>query len=377
MNVAIRDRAALSSLTTWGVRAYLESRGWMRQGDRRGRATVYAREHDGRSWEVLVPLRDTVVDYAESMARCLAVVSTVEERSQLSVFGDLSASSADVIGIRSTNGVAHHALSLRLSADLYENTYNLLMSAARAAERPQATYRGRVSVSVREYLDQVTPVDNRSEGYALTLHSPVGPAVGVWQAPETEDIQPFSRRVTSTLAGALESATDVISEAVAGDAPDILDTAVRAGVSSNLCESVANLAKSGQGVEISLSWAPIRPVRSQSLQLWFTERSAEVLQEIATSIRQYGPSLDEHIVGPIVNLERKPDHLEGQASIMAFRDGRHVRLDVTFGAAAYDLVVRAFKDHMPIGLDGDIYRTGSKYEVRNPRNLSLPFPQKT
>ena len=369
MNVAIRDRDAMSSLTTWGVRAYLKSRGWMRQDGRRDRAAVYAKQHAGRIWEVLVPLRDTAVDYAESMARCLAVLATVEERSQLSVFGDLSAGSADVIRVRSMNGATRHALSLRLATDLYGNAYGLLVSAARAAERPQATYRGRVSADVREYLDQVVPVDNHSEGYALTLHSPVGPAVGVWQAPETDDVQPFSRLVTSTLAGALESATDVMSKAVAGDAPDIFDTAVRAGVSSNLCESVANLAKSGQGIEISLSWAPSRPAISQSLQWRFTGHSAEVLQEIATSVRRYGPSLDEHIVGPVVNLERKPGQREGHASIMAFRDGRHVRLDVTFDSAAYELVVRAFKDHMPIGLDGDIYRTGSRYEVRNPRNL--------
>ena len=100
MNVAIRDRDAMSSLTTWGVRAYLKSRGWMRQDGRRDRAAVYAKQHAGRIWEVLVPLRDTAVDYAESMARCLAVLATVEERSQLSVFGDLSAGSADVIRVR-------------------------------------------------------------------------------------------------------------------------------------------------------------------------------------------------------------------------------------------------------------------------------------
>ena len=158
MNVAIRDRDAMSSLTTWGVRAYLKSRGWIRQDGRRDRAAVYAKQHAGRIWEVLVPLRDTAVDYAESMARCLAVLATVEERSQLSVFGDLSAGSADVIRVRSMNGATRHALSLRLATDLYGNAYGLLVSAARAAERPQATYRGRVSADVREYLDQVVVV---------------------------------------------------------------------------------------------------------------------------------------------------------------------------------------------------------------------------
>ena len=67
-------------------------------------------EHAGRTWEVLIPLDDTAVDYAESMAQCVSVLSVVEERSQLAVFSDLSASSADVIAMRSMNGLARDSL---------------------------------------------------------------------------------------------------------------------------------------------------------------------------------------------------------------------------------------------------------------------------
>ena len=369
MNVQIRDHAAVSSLTHWGARAYLDSRGWIRRGKKRDRATVHAMEHAGRTWEVLTPLDDTAVDYAESMAQCVSVLSVVEERSQLAVFSDLSASSADVIAMRSMNGLARDSLSLRMSVELFDNAYSLLASAARAAEQPLATYRGRLSAEIREYLDHVTPVTHSPEDRVLTLHSPVAPAIdaGRW----FDEIQPFSRRVTSKLAGALESATTVISRAVTDDASEVFGPAIRAGLSSNLCDSVANLAKVGRGMEISLSWAPSRPAGTENIRLYFKEHSAEVLKEIAESFRQQEPSLGEHIRGQIVKLERKQPRSEGSASILTVREGRQVVLETRFERKTYNDFVRAFEHRIPIDVDGDVYRVGRRYELRNPRNLTL------
>ena len=90
MKVQIRDREALSSLTTLNLRAYLKSRGWADAGQWGERATIHVKEYAGRDWEILVPLRDTVADYAESMAETVEILATVEERSQLDVFNDLA-----------------------------------------------------------------------------------------------------------------------------------------------------------------------------------------------------------------------------------------------------------------------------------------------
>lgn len=110
MKVQIRDRDALSSLTTLNLRSYLESQGWADGGFWGKRASIHAKEHGGRSWEVLVPLRDTASDYAESMAEAVAVLAAVEERSQLDVFRDLqgagSAAGKGVGSMTSANELA-------------------------------------------------------------------------------------------------------------------------------------------------------------------------------------------------------------------------------------------------------------------------------
>ena len=91
MKVQIRDRDALESLTTANLRAYLEEHGWAdagRWGERP--VVIYSKEQDGRKWEVLVPLRDTASDYAESMAWAVNTLAEAEDRSQLDVFYDLA-----------------------------------------------------------------------------------------------------------------------------------------------------------------------------------------------------------------------------------------------------------------------------------------------
>ena len=104
MKVQIRDRDALESLTAANVRAYLKGHGWADAGHWGDRPIViYRKEQDGRKWEVLVPLRDTASDYAESMAWAVTTLAEAEDRSQLDVFYDLAAGSAGDL-VASSNG---------------------------------------------------------------------------------------------------------------------------------------------------------------------------------------------------------------------------------------------------------------------------------
>ena len=100
MRVDIRDRKALSSLSLLSLRTYLKSRHWVDEGDWGNQAALFSKEHEGRKWEILCPFRDTFADFAEAIAEAIAVLATVENRSQLDVFHDLEGTGADVIHMR-------------------------------------------------------------------------------------------------------------------------------------------------------------------------------------------------------------------------------------------------------------------------------------
>ena len=372
MLVRIQDRAALSSLSIVSLKAYLVSRDWKNVGPWGQRpATVYAKEHAGRTWEVLLPSRDTVADYAESMADCVSVLAAVEERSQLDVFYDLSAAGSDVIQLRSLDGKEGSSLSLRQSADMLDHAYKMLEAGARSVEQPRAIYRGKLTSQASEYLEGVLPVPGYSRGYGLTLHSPVPADFGQQQDFGDDFVAPFSRRATSQLANGLRHSSEAIERVIVKDTLEPFREAVNAGVSANLCDSVAKLAKKGDGIEIGVAWAAVRPSNSQDTSFRFTANSADILQEAARSFRATEPSYDEQIVGLVVRLEREQHEFDGRATIASVLDGRLIRINVKFEQPVYDAVIGAFQKQAEISLDGDVHRSGGRYELRNPRNLRV------
>ena len=369
MIVQIRDRKALSSLSIMSLRSYLISREWIDQGTWGDRhANIYAKVQGDRSYEIIVPRRDTVAGYAEGMANAVAVLAEVEERSQLEVFYDLKGAGADVIRVRSANGLASEPMSLGQSATLLNDAYRMLAASARAVERPQAAYRGKASANVESFLDKIRPLPG-VQGYVLTLHSPVPVEIGSQADMGDEYYVPFSRKATYKLAEALSHTATAIEDAVAKDALDPFKQFVSHGVSANLCASVSQMARKGQGIIIDLEWADVRPANIPDSHFKFTIDSAEILQQASKSFSRNEPSLDEEIVAQIVELAREPKEFDGRATIVSVSDDRTVRMKVEFEKTVYNVVINAFRDHSTITLLGDIYPLSRGYELRNPRNL--------
>ena len=371
MKVEIRDREALSSLSLLSLRTYLKSRGWIDEGEWGKRATIYSTENEGKRWEYLCPLQDTVVDYAECMAEAVEILAKVEERSELDVFHDLAGAGADVIRLRSLNGVAREALSLGQSVEMLSDAYDMLASAARAVEKPKATFRGKVSANVADYLNDVQPLPSYHEGYALTLHSPVPAGIGTQTDFGDAFTAPFPRRATSQLARALGHTTHAIAKAVVENTLEPFRQGVGKGVSANLCDAVAELAINGRGIAIGLFWADVRPSNIPDSHFQFTENSADILTEAAKFLRINEPALDERIMAQVVRLERQPNEFDGKAVILTSLDGRFVHLKVTFEQSVYDMVIQAFQERSLISMTGDIYPEGNGYVLKRPHNLTF------
>ena len=371
MKVEIHDKEALESLSLVSLLSYLRSHEWVDNGPwGMGLANLYLKEHGGRTHHIFVPVRDTLVDYAQAMSEAVEAIAAVEERSELDVFYALAGAAADMVHVGAPKGASNGTLSLRQSADLLNDAYRMLASAARAAEKPQAAYRGKLSAEVSEYLDSVQPLPSYYEGHTLTLHSPV-PA-GIGQTDMGDDYySPFPRQATHKLAVALQQARGAVDEAIMGDTLEPFEKAIEHGVSANLCDSVAALAKQGHGIEIGMSWAEVRPSNVGDSMFPFSYKDADVLMDAAKSFRRNEPSYDERITAQVIELDRKPDESDGRAILLSMRDGRLVRIRVEFEQSVYDRVIQAFREQRTIALDGDVHPAGSSYELRNPRNLRL------
>jgi hypothetical protein len=90
VKVTIRDKDALTALSWVGLKTYLESKGWKPVDDISDKAVVYQRRvKKTRYWEILVPLRTDLADYAARMGDAVRTLGRVEDRSELDVYEDL------------------------------------------------------------------------------------------------------------------------------------------------------------------------------------------------------------------------------------------------------------------------------------------------
>lgn len=360
-----------SSLPLQSVNAYLQSQGWEKSGPWGDSAAIHVKEEKGRNWELLVPLDDSLDDYEDVMERLIVVLSDVEERPEFEVYTALASIGSDAVHLSSMCDIVP-AMSLANISDLYGNARDLLCHAARAAERSQAVYAGRPSKGVSAYIESVAALVNPFSDYALTLYSPVGSHFGEqFELDENNEVS-FSRKTISKLASALTHTQSLVEYVDANeDAPGEYEEAVAAGVSSNLCKSIASLAEAGDGIKIDVHWAAIFPSAPLPRPFHFSQRSMKVLQEIAKDIRKKTPTYDDHIEGYVVSLDRGIDEFDGSAKIDTTQEDQPKQITVRFAEAEYEDVIKAFQARARVTLVGDIHPYGRGYELREPRSLEI------
>lgn len=375
MKIRIEDTAALAALSWMDLKAYLDAAQWRREGTYAGKAAIYTKaDPAGQVWEILVPLRDDLADYASSMGFAIETLSQVEQRDEDAVYADLSTAGADVVRLRASEADGEGTIALGTGVAMYREAENLMLAAACAARDPRRSYHPRKIAEVRDYLDTVRLGQTERGSYVVTIRSPIAPALRKTGQPSLlSDLydEPFPRAVTLKLVKALASATVAISAAIDNDRFDAFEAAITDGVNANLCDALAQLAESGGGLDVGISWARVRPAPNLPRQFRFSRDMARVLESAAREFRLNEPKLDEKVEGFVIHLDRPPERGPGIATLRVLLDGRSRRLRAEFEPAEYSQVIKAHDDKVPVSLDGDIYPSGQRWELRNPRNLRL------
>ena len=377
MDVQIRDAAALRRVSPDRLRAYLQAHDWVQEDVWRDRIMVWSSTWGEQVNEILIPLREQSDAYAVRISEAVALLAEIEERSQLGVYYDLVGAGADVIRLRPLNGVGQSGWTLGDSVEFLTRARDLVTAAARSAEHPgQAVYRGRASGQVTDYVRSVRPLPGYEAGPELTLHSDVPTGYGVQEDMGDAFRAPFPRQATIALNNGLREADRTATAVIGGkDIVDVFEAVPSQGVSANFCDAVADLARQGHGIGVSLSWAAVRPADAHHGEFQFAESTADVFTQGAQLLRQNSPFTDAHVVGEIVGLDRqRREEFDGHSVVVCELDDRPVALQVQFQSTDYDEVWRAFRDGIQISIDGDIYREGRRYTLRNPRNFAVASP---
>ncbi len=243
-----------------------------------------------------------------------------------------------------------------------------------AAKKPRAAWRGRRAEEVGDYLNALRLGQSQRGSFVISLLSPWDfIPVAEREQVDLSFIDPFGRRVTKTLGRALEAVKKALQEAATEGVQGPFHAVVKDGVSANLCQALAQIARSGEGADVSIKWSLTQPdVGEPALRL--AREDAQSLTEAAHRLAEAEPLSEVAVQGHITHLKEEPNAFDGVTTIDALVEGKMRRVFVTFAkddAITRDALIDAFKYRKRISFTGELSREGRRLKLVNPRDLAV------
>jgi len=353
MKLAITDAESFGALNPLEVKAYLVDTGWLE-------ARVL--EHRGSYWrhpahaevEIPLPFDSKLGDFSDRMRDAVERLAVIEERSPVAVLQDLERAGLDVIRVRLvSSGNDDGSVPLEEGVELMESARNAMYASAWAAasKHRRPYYSSRPPKEVSDFMAAIRLGQTERGSYVVALEALVAPELAEQTEPKPE---PFSGRVTRTLASSLR----------------VLRDAVNAGVSANLCVAVADalrLAGSQGEVEVRVSWARTRRAPEEAVaRVSFPSYLGGVIGEAAGLLRSTSEVEDFELEGTVYQLNQ-----DTEAVILGVVDGRYRKVRVTFSAQFREEMIRGFDARAVIRCVGELRQTGKVTELANARSFAF------
>jgi hypothetical protein len=378
MKAQVNDIDALRALKPLEIAAYLRSKGWRQEADIQTKATLWLHSMDGDEEDVTLPSRSEFGDYALRIQEVLRTLSKVEQRSEIDILRDLLTATSDLVRVRApTLNADSGSLPLEQAVHFVERSRDMVLAAACAALDKRAFFAKRKAQQAMEYLSRVRMGQTEHGSFVITILSPVAPELRPAQEAmefAAEVSEPYERQVTRTLMQSLASLDEAAQRAVVDGNMAPFQAAVAQGVSANLCEAIVGLSEvtNDRGLDIQVSWARTRSAAGTLPQRVFLAGDRiPVIQEAARHFRESAPLDDYEVVGWVKRLDRAPQAVEGEVTIVAPVDNQPRYIALRLEKESYSKAVQAHEQRLTVKCVGELVKEGRGYRLKNPRQFEV------
>jgi len=351
-------------------RRYLVGSGWTLSAEKK-RSWVYACDHPQGHVTVEVPRTGDYVDYERRVVEVLEVISLVEQRSSASILFDLGHPAADKVafGIISPE-TEQGTISINDSCRIRDAQRRLFLAAAHSVIEPLVHHPRLSRAEAVAFVDSCREAPAQKGSYIAPVLVPVTPAVG--QLPLDD---PFPRRVTRLLAGAL---TEVASAVASGEDQRLLEGSHK-GLSSNLLDALSCLGPPGSGVlDVSFSWAPGRRAPLGRSRVRFDHRLFAPMAEAARVLKETSPAPGTTIEGYVASFDRMAQDASqpGEIALLTSLEDRPGPIKVYVQLPPEIYQQQAWEAHRGatrVRITGTLVKQGRRYVLQRPGDLvTLP-----
>ncbi|WP_086768994.1 hypothetical protein [Streptomyces bobili] len=340
--------------------ALLRRHGWQRRGGAAGRYGRWTPPGPGGGGtSLLVPVNRAFPDSDDLLGEALLALARSQTPAAREVLVALAVPSDEIRWWRdSPAGPAEAvgAVSWAVEEQLRGAARQMLLAGA-LATRARAGYHGaRHRRSAGALLESVL-VGTAAEGRGLTAFVPVTPA----------------RPLAVRLHQALYAVREAIDYRRATGGMDAFDSAVEAGASRELTESLVSLVRGTEGARVAVAWAPAAGVpedcAATAEPVEFSPGDLPALREAGARYVREEPSVPVRITGTVVRLRRSGPRGEGgvRLRVIAGADVPHVRL--TLDEDDYRIAGQAHLVGLPVRVQGRLERRGGFRRLTGARGV--------
>ena len=363
MKVSIQDKEALAAVSPAALSAYARAEGWTREDAWGEHSDVYTR--DGAP-EIIVPGTRRLGDYVSIVSRLIEIFAEAAGTDALSLYRVLTTVDRDVVRVGAVTEGGGGPVSLNDGVKLITGARDMVLAAARSLRETGPACRGAASSETDEYLRQVRLGHTEQDDCTVVL---IGPIVPPLRGSAADD-RPAGRRMTQRLIEALTATREAAEKASIADA-NVLRDAVSRGAGADLCDALAMMIEPFHGIDIGLSWARTRPMKTAGETVRFGSSDAPVLREAARCFREQEPLPDTSLVGRVQRLQRSDGQTDGTVTLRTWIDRRVRSVSAVLNGRDYDRAIQAHRDNAPVVMFGDLERFGGRWRLRNPRIVDI------
>lgn len=386
MIVSIKDRETLGAIRPALVVAYLRGQGWTREAWEPSRYSIWVKRGTGehREAELLLPLDSRFDDFPERMAELLAVLQRIEQRSQLSIVSDISATNRDVFRFRADPPTSFvGTMPLEAGAVFVGRVKDLLLYAATAEKSPRrASIQGSRSDEVTRFMSSALLGQTEVGSFIVRAEVPVPTNITDDLFPQHVDpaTEPFERKAGVRLMDVLQRTHDAALEALETNRfqpfSELLQIGGSAGLYSTITEAQQVVPSSP--LDISCSWAPSRPFigTPPPERVTFEPEVIAPIREAVRILQPKQPIDNVLLVGTVEVLHQAAqEELIGELRLNTLVDRSPRNVYFHLQRPIYNLAIDAFNERVQLAVRGDLVKEGRFWRLNNPHDVQVLRPE--
>lgn len=313
---------------------------------------------------VVVPMLTASPDFSLRWSEMLNRLAHSFNKDPAGLLLEVTKSGSDIAEFE-VSGQIDDSIPLGDAAILIDSIRRAAQASANAALQPRSYYGHSIPDAARDHARSVRMGQTRRGSYIV----PVISRLPILQADDADDAvlfeasayQPFARSAMLKLAQGLNALRD-LTHGPTTPANSVINEAVGAGVSSELCDAVANTleAASVADLDIAFSWAGRLPAQRAPTSLKLENGATPLMRAVSSFLKGEPVVGRQTMVGYVKRLDRGEGDEIGRITIRVLDQDKARNLTMDVNDADYHIASAANAERQMVAATGILHRESGR-----------------